>query len=555
MSDPIIPLQQWPEGIAQARVPANINALRVEALARPCLGVENNVIDPADGDVYIVGDMPSGAFATFSENDIAFARVIGNVSWSAWAPSDGLRLTMSDGSRKVYVGGSTNEWHDEGTGAVDSVNGQTGAVSLDAEDIPYDGTSSGLSATDVQGAIDELEGMVGGGGMANPMTTAGDIIIGGASGSPARLAAGTNGYVLTIASGAPTWAAASGGGGGLTNFTEGVNATGTNSGLPVTYLQAANAATSVDFACIPKASGGFLLSIPDGTAAGGNKRGANAVDLQLGRSAANQVPLGVSAFVAGFGNRTSANYAISVGYLNVSSGTAAFSTGASNTSSGNYSATFGQSNTASQQHAFAFGSSNSVSGAGSGAFGYSNTAGGSGAYALGEDCSASGAYSIAHGYRADARGLHGVTSRAGGQFTARGDAQSMAGVLRLATTDATPAVLSTDGAAPSATNQYALPNNSCYVFKAIVAVRENATGDSASWEVTFHIKRGANAASTALVGTPSVTPIGADSGAATWALAVTANTTRGAPDFTVTGEAAHTLRWVTDVYSCVQVVG
>lgn len=31
-------------------------------------------------------------------------------------------------------------------------------------------------------------------------------------------------------------------------------------------------------------------------------------------------------------------------------------------------------------------------------------------------------------------------------------------------------------------------------------------------------------------------------------------TSRGAPDFTVTGEASHTLRWVTDVYACVQVV-
>lgn len=40
--------------------------------------------------------------------------------------------------------------------AVVSVNGLTGAVSLDAEDIPYDNTASGLSATDVQDAIDEI---------------------------------------------------------------------------------------------------------------------------------------------------------------------------------------------------------------------------------------------------------------------------------------------------------------------------------------------------------------------------------------------------------------
>lgn len=44
--------------------------------------------------------------------------------------------------------------------------------------------------------------------VANPMTTAGDLIVGGASGAPTRLAATTDGYVLTLSSGAPVWAAA-----------------------------------------------------------------------------------------------------------------------------------------------------------------------------------------------------------------------------------------------------------------------------------------------------------------------------------------------------------
>lgn len=47
----------------------------------------------------------------------------------------------------------------------------------------------------------------GGGGMTNPMTTVGDIIIGGSAGAPQRLAAGTDGHVLTLVSGAPAWAA------------------------------------------------------------------------------------------------------------------------------------------------------------------------------------------------------------------------------------------------------------------------------------------------------------------------------------------------------------
>lgn len=49
--------------------------------------------------------------------------------------------------------------------------------------------------------------------MENPMTTAGDIIYGGASGAPTRLAAGTEAQVLTMGATNPEWAEASGGGG------------------------------------------------------------------------------------------------------------------------------------------------------------------------------------------------------------------------------------------------------------------------------------------------------------------------------------------------------
>ena len=48
-------------------------------------------------------------------------------------------------------------------------------------------------------------GTGGGGGMTNPMTTAGDTIYGGASGTPERLAIGSSGQVLTVTSGKPAW--------------------------------------------------------------------------------------------------------------------------------------------------------------------------------------------------------------------------------------------------------------------------------------------------------------------------------------------------------------
>lgn len=157
MSNPILPLLEWPPGIQQASVPANENALRNEALSMPALGVANDESGPSDGDIWIVGDTPAGAFANFDEHDIALYRG----GWHAWTPIEGVRLVVAD-VRKMFDGA---EWIDDpaggGPGAVDSVNGQTGAVQIDAEDAPYDNLASGLTATDVQGAIDELAAIGG----------------------------------------------------------------------------------------------------------------------------------------------------------------------------------------------------------------------------------------------------------------------------------------------------------------------------------------------------------------------------------------------------------
>ncbi len=135
MSEPILPLRQWPAGIQQASVPANDNALRVEALSRPVLGVADDAAGgDLDGDVWLVGDTPAGDFSTFDENDLALYHVdpVSSVGgWHAWAPVEGLRVVVND-VRKVYAG--TAGWIDDpsitggGGGAVSSVNGATGAV-------------------------------------------------------------------------------------------------------------------------------------------------------------------------------------------------------------------------------------------------------------------------------------------------------------------------------------------------------------------------------------------------------------------------------------------
>lgn len=51
-----------------------------------------------------------------------------------------------------------------------------------------------------------LDATGGSGGMTNPMTTAGDVIYGGAAGAPTRRAIGSTGQVLTVVSGNPAWA-------------------------------------------------------------------------------------------------------------------------------------------------------------------------------------------------------------------------------------------------------------------------------------------------------------------------------------------------------------
>jgi hypothetical protein len=54
-------------------------------------------------------------------------------------------------------------------------------------------------------AVADLEGQIDG-KMANPMTTAGDLIVGGTAGAPTRLGGGSEGQVLTRVGGTPAWA-------------------------------------------------------------------------------------------------------------------------------------------------------------------------------------------------------------------------------------------------------------------------------------------------------------------------------------------------------------
>jgi hypothetical protein len=72
-------------------------------------------------------------------------------------------------------------------------------------------------------------------------------------------------------------------------------------------IQAVSGDANTNVVITPKANGAFILGpAPDGTTTGGNARGTYAVDLQINRTAANQVASGLSsAILGGYQNRAS----------------------------------------------------------------------------------------------------------------------------------------------------------------------------------------------------------------------------------------------------------
>jgi len=129
----------------------------------------------------------------------------------------------------------------------------------------------------------------------------------------------------------------------------------------------------------------------------------------------------------------------------------------------------------------------------------------------------------------------------------RGASQLAMLVLGRQTTNATATVLASDANAAAATNQITLPNNSAYYFRGEIIAGVTGGGNTKGFFIEGVIKRGANAAATSLVGTPTVTSNYADAGASTWAVAVTANATLGCLTITCTGQASTTIRWVAQV--------
>ena len=233
------------------------------------------------------------------------------------------------------------------------------------------------------------------------------------------------------------------------------------------------------------------------------------------------------------GNRNVASGAWSVvcgGWKNTASGDGSFVGGG-----GNFAGTSVFPNTASGNSAVVVGGINNqatglISFVGGG---YNNIASGSGS-------------SVLSGTGGLARSITGNTIFAasdGPISGTQGTSQAALLVLGTQTTDATATVLRSNTSAAGTTNQVILPNNSAYYFRGTVIANVTGGGNTKSWTIEGAIKRGANAASTTLVGVTVMSPFG-DVGAATWTIAAAADTTNGGLQITFTGQAATTIRVV-----------
>jgi hypothetical protein len=332
-----------------------------------------------------------------------------------------------------------------------------------------------------------------------------------------------SGKYLTTDGTNASWATVSG---GITGFTSGENTTAPNATVYVDFLQASAAVTNADVAFVAKGTGATLAQVPTSTAAGGNKRGNFATDLQKTRTSASQVASAVNSFIGG-GQKNTAdglnsvvvggneNYALATGSVacgglqNVSMGLYTFVGGGStNNADADYSSVIG---------------------------GINNYANSIGSVAL-------------NGNSSFTRAIVGniVLGSYAPIAASYGNSQGAVLILGAQTTNATATILRSNTSAASATNQVTLPNNSAYFFTGEVISGVTGGGDTKGWTIEGVIKRGANAASTTLVGSTVVSTFG-DAGAATWTIALAANTTTGSLNVTFTGQAATTIRTVAQI--------
>ena len=346
--------------------------------------------------------------------------------------------------------------------------------------------------------------------------------------------------LVTNGSGTVTWGASAG---GLTYFTEAQSTASPNATVNVDSLTAIASTTNADFAIVSKGTGALTRHIPDGTATGGNKRGAGAVDLSTIREVEAQVASGAYSFIGGGAyNRAQGAYSIAMGTRSAAWTESAVAIGSSATANGaGVAVAIGNSVTASGENSFANGLTSTASALCSIAMGRTALSSNTYSVALGAFTIANGVSSVAINNGAHTFGITGRIVFSSTQLGVMGDAQSSKLILRKPTTNNTPTVLSSDSGATSAINQLTLQNNNVFRVKGSITGKQSGSTNVGVWDIDCVIVRGANAASTVIAGTPTVSLVVNTGGFGNPTL--TANTTLGCLTVTVIGVAATNIQW------------
>lgn len=121
MTTEVFPFEVWPEGILQARFPANNNALRNEVLSKSAITIaDSEPGSPSDGDVHIVGTT-WGGFAS----DVVVIYKSG--TWYGYDPFDGwLKWVADEAALYLYDGGGWIEFSGGGGSSFAPVSTITG---------------------------------------------------------------------------------------------------------------------------------------------------------------------------------------------------------------------------------------------------------------------------------------------------------------------------------------------------------------------------------------------------------------------------------------------
>ena len=358
-------------------------------------------------------------------------------------------------------------------------------------------------------------------------------------------------FVATVAGSPGTWVqVGAGGGASITQVTFAESTASPNNIIYVDSMKAAGSATDVDLALSPKGAGALTAQVADSTTAGGNKRGANAVDWQTIRSAATQVASGAqSTLGGGTGNSVTSSYAtVGGGGQNVASAVYATVPGGWNNTASSVYATIGGGyvHTASGgRSTIAGGDTNTVTGS------YATIGGGSAN-------TASASYAtVPGGYNGNAE-LYGKSAFSSGKFTTAGDAQFGLTVCRATTTTNAAINLVNDGSGTfSATNHLVLPDNRVYRFTVDLVASSGTIGTASTttygsfggvWTITGAIRRASGVATTAIIGTPTVLATAVDSQLAAVTFTVLAETaTYGSLQIVATGLTSTQIHWVATI--------